>query len=60
MLGSELEKIEGVGEGKRKALMLYFRSIDKIKNASVEELCRVKGISERIAKNIFDYFRKDA
>ncbi|MBQ3110931.1 MAG: excinuclease ABC subunit UvrC [Clostridia bacterium] len=60
MLGSELEKIEGVGEGKRKALMLYFRSIDKIKNASVEELCKVKGISERIAQNIFEYFRKDS
>lgn len=57
MLGSELERIEGVGESKRKALMLYFRSIDKIKNASVEELCRVKGISERIAANIFNYFR---
>lgn len=57
MLGSELEKIEGVGEGKRKALMLHFKSIDKIRNASVEELCEVKGISEKIASNIFSYFR---
>ncbi len=59
MLGSELEKIEGVGEGKRKALMLHFRSIDKIKGASVEELCKVKGISERIAENIVSYFKKE-
>ncbi len=57
MLGSELEKIEGVGEGKRKALMLHFKSIDKIRKASVEELCEVKGISEKIASNIFSYFR---
>ncbi|MBQ8540047.1 MAG: excinuclease ABC subunit UvrC [Clostridia bacterium] len=59
MLGSELEKIDGIGEGKRKALMLYFKSIDKIKKASVEELCKVKGISERLALNIFEHFRKE-
>lgn len=59
MLGSELENIEGIGEGKRKALMLYFRSIDKIKKASVEELCAVKGISEKIAENIVAYFNKE-
>lgn len=57
MLGSELESISGIGEKKRKALMLYFKSIDKIKNASVEELKKVTGISEKHAKNIYDYFR---
>lgn len=60
MLGSELESIEGIGEKKRKALMLYFKSIDKIKKASVEELCKVNGISEKNALNIFDYFRKES
>lgn len=60
MLGSELEAVEGIGAQKRKALMLHFRSIDKIKNASVEELCKVKGISEKNAVSIFDYFRKDS
>lgn len=59
MLGSELEKIQGIGEMKRKALMLNLRSIDKIKNASVEELSRVKGISEKNAQAIYDYFRRD-
>lgn len=59
MLGSELESVSGIGEKKRKALMLYFRSIDKIKNATVEELCQVKGISEANAQNIVEYFRKD-
>ncbi len=58
MLGSELESIEGIGEKKRKALMLYFKSIDKIKKASVEELCKVKGISEKNAVKIVEYFNK--
>ena len=59
MLGSELSAIAGVGESKRKALMLHFRSIDKVKKASVEELCAVKGISLRIAENIYAYFHKE-
>ncbi|MBR5535900.1 MAG: excinuclease ABC subunit UvrC [Clostridia bacterium] len=59
MLGSELENIEGIGEAKRKALMLHFKSIEKIKKASKEELCRVKGIREKNALKIIQYFAKD-
>ncbi len=59
MLGSEMLNIEGIGEKKRKALMLYFKSINAIKTAEIEELCKVKGISEKNARNIYDYFRKD-
>ncbi len=58
MLGSELEAVPGIGEKKRKALMLYFRSLEKIKKASPEELCKVNGISEKNALSIFEYFRK--
>lgn len=57
MIGSELCNIEGVGEKKRKALMLYFRSVEKIKKAEIEELIKVRGISEKIAENIYNYFR---
>ncbi len=59
MLGSELEAIEGIGESKRKALMMYFKSIDKIKKATVSDLCKVKGISERLAVNIYEHFEKE-
>lgn len=58
MLGSELLGIEGIGEKKRKALMLYFKSLSKIKKATINELCRVQGISEKNAQSIYDYFRK--
>lgn len=49
---SELDKIEGIGEKKKRALLVHFKSIEKIKNASIEELCQVDGISEKIAENI--------
>lgn len=59
LIGSELESIEGIGETKRKKLMMYFRSIDKIKSASKEELMQVKGISAKNAENIYDYFNDE-
>lgn len=59
MLGSELLNIPGIGEKKRKDLMLYFKSINKIKEASVEELCKVRGISEKYAEGIYNYFRRE-
>ena len=53
---SELENIKGVGEKKRKILLKEFRSLTRIKNASVEELRSVKGIDQTAANNIFEYF----
>ncbi len=60
MLGSELENIPGIGKEKSKALMLYFKSIDKIRHAEIDELKQVKGISDKYAQNIYSYFRGGA
>lgn len=57
---SELEKIEGIGRQKRIALLSHFRSIAKIKSASVDELVRVKGISLKNAEDIKAYFEGKA
>ncbi|MCB2178506.1 excinuclease ABC subunit UvrC [bacterium] len=46
---SILDAVPGIGPAKRKALMSYFGSIDKIKSASVEELTQVKGITKDLA-----------
>lgn len=59
MAESQLEKIEGIGKNKRIALMKHFKSIDKIKSASVGELSIVKGISKTNAQNIYDYFHSE-
>lgn len=55
---SELEKIEGIGKQKRIALLSHFKSIGKIKSASVNDLVAVKGISLKNAEGIYDYFKK--
>ena len=56
---SELEKIKGVGEKRRAALMKHFKTVSAVKNASLEELSAVAGIDKTTAKNIFEYFNKD-
>ena len=55
---SELEDIKGVGEKKREILLKHFKGIAAIKSATLEELCVVKGIDEKTAKNVFDKMRE--
>ena len=55
---SILDDIEGVGPTRRKALMRTFKDIDKIREATVEELTKADGITENVAKNIYEYFHK--
>jgi len=49
---SELDEIEGIGKVKKLALLKQFGSVEKIRNSSVEELTKVKGINEELAKKI--------
>ena len=39
---------------KKKALLQKFKSVKRIKEASIEELCEVDGINEAIAKRILE------
>lgn len=49
---SELDGVAGVGPLKKKALLEYFGSVDKIRSASLEELILVDGISRNLAERI--------
>ena len=52
MTKSKLDEIEGIGEKKRTLLLKTFGSVKKIKEASIEELTKVKGINEDLEKKI--------
>ena len=58
MLESKLTEIEGIGKGKADALMKHFKTIEKIKAATLEELTKVSGIGQKQAENIIEYFSK--
>lgn len=54
MVHSKLDEVPGIGESRRKALIGYFGSVKKMKDASVAEIARVPGISEKIAERIMN------
>ena len=53
---SELEPIEGLGKSRRKLLLNHFGSVKNIKNASAQDILKVKGISKLLSEKIYDYF----
>ncbi|SDL28816.1 excinuclease ABC subunit UvrC [Natronincola ferrireducens] len=56
---SILQEIPGIGEKRRKALMQHFKDINRIKEATREELLEVEGINKTAAENICNFFKKD-
>ena len=54
---SYLENIDGIGKGKAKSLLAHFKTLSILKEATVDEICKVKGISEKNAKDIVDFFK---
>ena len=54
---SSLDSIKGLGPKKRKDLMNYFKSIQSIKAASADDLCKVSGISIKLAEKINIFYR---
>ena len=58
MTKSKLDEIQGIGEAKKKALLSKFGSVQKIQQASLEELTQVKGIQEEMAKRILQELGK--
>jgi len=53
-----LAGIPGVGPGKKKALMAHFGDVGRIRDASIDDLCKVKGISEELAKAIYEHLHQ--
>ncbi len=56
---SSLTNIPMVGESKAKALLSHFKTVSAIKNASLEQLTAVSGISESIAQSIIKYYNTE-
>ena len=56
MHASELEPIEGLGRSRRKLLLSHFGSVKNIKNASAQDIMKVRGISKLLSEKIYAYF----
>lgn len=58
MFKSELDDIKMIGPKRKENLLKHFKSIDKIKNASVEELLEVESMNEKSANSLYEHFRR--
>ena len=56
---SILDDIPNIGETRRKALMRQFQSLEKIREASVEQLREVDGMNEKAAQSVYQFFHKE-
>lgn len=54
---SILDDIPGIGPARRKALMRHFKSIEAIRDASVEELTVAPQMNARAAQSVYDFFQ---
>ncbi len=58
MKKNPLDEIEGVGPGRKRALLHAFGSARGVSRASVEDLLKVEGVSAPLAERIYGFFRK--
>ena len=56
---SPLDEIAGIGARRKRALLHHFGSARAVARAGLGELERVAGISETVAKNVYDHFHGD-
>jgi excinuclease ABC subunit C len=58
MKKNPLDEIEGVGPGRKRALLHAFGSARGVSRASVDDLLKVEGVSAPLAERIYGFFRK--
>jgi excinuclease ABC subunit C len=54
---SELDSLQGIGEKTKNELLTHFKSVKRVKNATLEELKEITSNSR--ASAVYDYFHKD-
>ena len=53
---SSLDDIPGIGKKRKIALLKEFKTVDNIKNASVEELAKINNMNQKTAENVYNFY----
>ena len=53
---SPLDEIPGVGPARKRALLLHFGTASKVRAAALEDLQRAPGVSDAVARKIYDFY----
>jgi len=51
---SKLDNVKGIGRARKLALLKYFGSLETLRNAGVEDLMKVPGMTEKVAKGLYE------
>ena len=53
---SPLDEIPGIGPTRKRALLLHFGTAGKVRAAALDDLKRVPGVSEAVARKVYDFY----
>jgi excinuclease ABC subunit C len=53
---SPLDEIPGIGPARKRALLLHFGTASKVRAAALEDLRRAPGVSDTVARTIYDFY----
>lgn len=53
---SSLDDIPGIGKKRKINILKEFGTMNNVKNASVEELAKIKGMNEKVATTVYEYY----
>ena len=53
---SPLDEVPGIGPARKKALLMHFGTARAVRDASLEDLARAPGVSEAVARVVYDFY----
>ena len=53
---SSLDDIAGVGKKRKVAILKEFGTLENIKNASIDDLAKIKGMNQKTAENVYNFY----
>jgi excinuclease ABC subunit C len=60
MVKNPLDEIGGIGPSRKRALLQHFGTAKAVSRAGFSDLMAVEGISEAVAKQVYNHFHDDA
>lgn len=56
---SSLDNIPGIGQNRKKYILKELGSIDKVKEASINQLANIKSMNKKVAENVYNYYHNE-
>jgi excinuclease ABC subunit C len=57
---SPLDEVPGIGPARKKAMLMHFGTARAVRDASLEDLARAPGVSEAVARVVYDFYHGGA